>query len=33
LGLRPDLIEIALELNKEIKEISSSQQVIQDIDR
>lgn len=30
LGLRPDLIEMALELNKEMKEISSSQQVIQD---
>jgi UDPglucose 6-dehydrogenase len=33
LGLRTDLIETALQLNKEIEDVNASKQVIQDIDR
>jgi UDPglucose 6-dehydrogenase len=33
LGIRPDLIEIAVQINNEIEEMSSRKQIIRDIDR
>jgi UDP-glucose 6-dehydrogenase len=33
LGIKPDLIEAAVQINNEIEEMSASKQIIHDIDR